>query len=218
LAARRKATSAPPPGTTKDQLLATISSIDKEISVHQDILRGAALQVYQPLVDEALARIRMAAAELAVPAQAIPETVKGLPLGSIVTVTQSPAEPGVVIGHRVDPQTGQPMVLLLVRGKGIVTALPEEVTLGAPSSAPTSTSEVSVPGPLPQAPENVNVSSSGGSIHAGDMVATPVGAGRVVSEPVAGGDLYRVDVIGQSVYQFPRDQLRVVPPPAAASP
>jgi len=218
LAARRKATSAPPPGTTRDQLLATISSIDKEISVHQDILRGAALQVYQPLVDEALARIRMAAAELAVPPQAIPETVKGLPLGSIVTVTQSPAEPAVVIGHRVEPQTGKPLVLLLVRGKGIVTASPEEISPGAPSSAPTSTAEVSVPGPLLQQPENPVVPTGAGSIHAGDQVVTPLGPGRVVAEPVEGGSMYRVDVNGQDVYNFQRGELKVVAPPAASSP
>ncbi len=205
-------------GLSQQELLAQISSIDAEISAHQDMLRGAALTVYRPLLDQALDRIRRATAELLVPAGAIPETVKGLPVGLQVTVTMSPAEAAVVIGHRVNPETGAQEVILLVRGKGIVVAKPEEVTPGLPSSSAPPTLEVSVPGPLPQVVESAPVSSSSGSIHAGDMVQTPLGPGRVVVEPVEGGNLYRVEVIGQSAYQFPREQLKVVPPPAPTSP
>jgi hypothetical protein len=212
------AVSPPPLGTTPSALIAQIASIDKEISVHQDILRGAALTVYQPLLDEALSRIRMKAAELAVPQAALPETVKGLPLGAPVTVTMSPAEAAVVIGHRIHPETGQPELLLLVKGKGIVVARPDEVTPGLPSSTSTSTSEVSVPGPLPQQPESPAVSSMSGSIHAGDLVDTPAGPGRVVAEPMVEGAPYKVDVRGQDVYMFSRAELKVVPPPTASSP
>src|SRR5712692_3942369 len=205
-------------GLSQQELLAQISSIDAEISAHQDMLRGAALTVYRPLLDQALDRIRRATAELLVPAGAIPETVKGLPVGLQVTVTMSPAEAAVVIGHRVNPETGQPEVILLVSGKGIVVAKPEEVTPGLPSSSAPPTLEVSVPGPLPQVAESAPVSSSGGSIHAGDLVDTPAGPGRVVAEPVAGSTMYRVDVKGQDVYNFQRGELKVVPPPTSSSP
>ncbi len=208
----------PRPGLTQDELIAGISSIDAEISVHQDILRGAALQVYGPLVEEALGRIRAKAAELTIPAGAIPTRIKGLEIGTPVTVTMSPEEAAVVIGHRTNPDTGAPEVILLVRGKGIVVAKPEEVTPGVLSSPAPSTSEVLAPGPLPQGPETVSLVSAAGSIHAGDLVDTPLGQGRVIAEPVTEGAAYKVDVRGQDVYMFSRGELKVVPPPAPASP
>src|SRR3989442_7997418 len=112
--ARRQAptsTSTPAPGLTQQELLGAIASIDKEISVHQDILRGAALQVYAPLVDEALSRIRLKTAELTVPAAAIPQRIKGLEIGTPVTVTMSPEAPAVVIGQRTNPETGAPELI-----------------------------------------------------------------------------------------------------------
>lgn len=217
-AARQPGTPALLPGATVEDLMAAISDVDKEIAAHQDILRRAALTVYRPLVSDTLERIQKAAAEQQVPLAVIPETIKGIPLGAIVTVSQSPAEPAVVIGTRRNTATGKPEFLLLVRGKGIVTASEEEVTLGAPSSTPEVSLEVSSPGPLPPQPENVASPTSHGSIHAGDMVNTPLGPGRVTAEPVPGGTLFRVDVREKDVYQFNREELTVVPPGSAAAP
>jgi hypothetical protein len=168
------------------------------------------------LIEQALGRIEQAAHDLLVPPGAQPVTIKGLTVGTPVTVTMSPAVSGIVLQARVNPETGKSELVVLTRDKGIVVAAPEEVTPGISSSTSTAESTSSAPGPLPSGPENPGSSPTGHSIHAGDMVQTPIAVGRVIREPVPGSDLYDVDLGSAGKYIFPRRDLTVVPPPAPA--
>src|SRR5258708_39241802 len=87
----------PPAGDppAASDLRAMIADIDRQIATHQQLLRGAAVTVYQPLIDQALERIQQNAHDLLVPAGAQPTTIKGLTVGAPVTVTMSPAVSGI---------------------------------------------------------------------------------------------------------------------------
>ena len=203
----------PPGDPTSSELQNSIMEIDRQIALHQEILRGAALTVYAPLVEAALARIRDRAATRLIPSTAIPQRVTELSIGQTVTVTMSPPAAGVIVGRRENPETGKVELLLLVLGKGLVTADESEVTPGAPPAPPPSTLPVLAPEPLPPGPESVTSSPTGHSIHAGDLVVTSLGSGRVTREPLPGGTTFEVSV-GDKVYHFTRADLKVVPPPA----
>jgi hypothetical protein len=172
--------------------------------------------VYQPLVDQALERIQQTAHDLLVPRGAQPTTIKGLTVGAPVTVTMSPAVSGIVLHTRMNPETGKTELVVLTRDKGIVVAAPDEVTPGLPSSEQPPTSTGSTTGPLPSGPENQTTFATSHSIHAGDMVQTPMGIGRVTREPAAGGDLVDVDLGPTGKFVLRRSELTVVPPPAPA--
>jgi len=206
----------PPAGPSYSELQNAIAELDRNIALHTELLRGAALQVYTPLVEQALERIRAKAAQRLLPAAALPTRLEGFSIGQPVTVTMSPPTGGVIVGSRTNPETGKTELLLLVPGKGLVAADPSEVTPGLPAAPPPSTSTVSAPGPLPQGPEKPAVSSLSGSIHAGDLVKTPLGNGRVTAEPAAGGEVYQVDLGKELPYHFRRGELSLVPPPGGS--
>jgi len=207
----------PPGDPTSSELQNSIAEIDRNIAFHQELLRGAAVSVYTPLVEAALARIRDRAAKRLIPSTAIPQRVTELSIGQTVTVTMSPPAAGVIVARKENPQTGKVELLLLVPGKGLVTADESEVTPGAPPAPPPSTLPVLAPEPLPPGPESVTSSPTGHSIHAGDSVYTTLGPGRVTREPLPGGTTYEVTV-GATVYHFTRGDLKLVPPPRPPPP
>jgi hypothetical protein len=154
--------------------------------------REIPLRVLQPLVEEALGRVRQALAKGALPSTAAPPFLSEFKVGQEVSVTMSPEQRARVLAPHRDPQTGEEGRLLITETGEFVTAKLSELSL--PGSSPAaSTSTPPVPGGLTgdlTRPEVVPTPSSG--FRAGDRVETPFGPGTILQEQPGNPGFYIV--------------------------
>lgn len=197
--------------TTSDEatLLATIRSLNREIAVHEQLRRQIPLAVLQPMVTEALGRVRDALAKNALPATAAPPFLETFKVGQEVTVTMSPEQRARVLGLARDPETGEELRLLITESGQFVTAKLSELH-DPPSSPYPPTSTRSAPGPLPQEPENTSSPASTSSgIRPGDTVDTALGPAKVLRPHPGAADQWEVQPLqGPPVY-LPAAELKV---------
>jgi len=200
--------------STSDEaaLLATIRGLNKEIAIHEQLRRQIPLFVLQPMVTEALGRVRDALAKNALPATAAPPFLETFKVGQEVTVTMSPEERARVLGLARDPATGEELRLLITESGQFVTAKLTELH-DPPSSPYPSTSTTSSPGPLPLGPESTSSPSSTSSgIRPGDTVETSLGPAKVLRPHPGGVDQWEVQPAqGPPVY-LPASELKVKVP------
>lgn len=137
------------PNGLEEQILSEIRVLDREIARTRTLIRVVPAEVLMPLAEDALTRIRRAAAQQALPAAALPPVLATAPIGSIVrTPPRSSPKRGIVIGIGV-PVDGRETRLLLLETGEVVTVPADELTpeqlSQAPAPAETSTPKTTSP-------------------------------------------------------------------------
>jgi hypothetical protein len=179
---------------TKDEvaLLAELRDLDKNIAVHEQMRREIPLRVLQPLVEEALGRVRQALAKGALPSTAAPPFLSEFKVGQEVSVTMSPEQRARVLAPYRDPETGEEGRLLITETGEFVTAKLSELgpaTTGSPPPTPeVSRVQAAAQGGSP--PVTAGPSSSG--FRPGDRVETPFGPGTILQEQPGNPGFYIV--------------------------
>ncbi len=181
----------------EDPLVQEDRQLAREISRLQKLVREIPALVIMPKAEEALARVRKTAAELALPAVAAPPILARLGSGSVVR-TATGVRGLVLAGGTVEQSPAREVRLVITETGEIKTVPVEELTeeTGTPATPPPESSH------SPQSPPEVTTAGKSGgtttTLKPGDKVETPFGPGVIISVMPHVEAGIEVDVEGKS--------------------
>ncbi len=181
----------------REALVEEDRQLSREIGRLQRLLREIPALVVMPKAEEALARVRKTAAELAIPTVAAPPILARLGAGSIVRTATGIR--GLVLSGGVLEQSPAREVRLVITETGEVKTVPVE-ELEAEET--TSSSHMVPSSASPQSPPEVTTAGKSGgtttTLKPGDKVETPFGPGVIISVMPHAEAGIEVDVEGKS--------------------
>lgn len=193
-------------------LLEEDRQLSREISRLQQLLREIPALVIMPKAEEALARVRKTAAELALPAIAAPPILARLGAGSVVR-TAAGVRGLVLAGGSVASSPAREVRLVITETGEVVTVPVEELIEAEAATA----SPPSLPEGSPQSPPEVTTAAKSGgtltTLRPGDKVVTPQGEGVIISIAPGAEAPFEVEIPGLSrIFYGPADVKPVATP------